>query len=95
MSELNDTAHGEKYALAGLSKGNLVYNHPEIHARETTPMCSRNAILEDFQFVIDHIREFPTDAFVTHEVPYLDIPTHFDQWTDPSSGTIKAMVSFK
>ncbi|MBC9796615.1 zinc-binding alcohol dehydrogenase family protein [Sinomicrobium weinanense] len=92
---INYMAHGGKYVLVGLSKGDLVYNHPEIHARETTLMCSRNATLEDFQFVIDHIREFPTDAFVTHEVPYLDMPTHFDQWTDPRSGTIKAMVSFE
>ncbi|UGU17687.1 hypothetical protein LS482_07365 [Sinomicrobium kalidii] len=58
-------------------------------------MCSISVTRRDFQFVIDRIREFPTDAFVTHEVPYLDMSTHFDQWTDPRSGTIKAMVSFE
>ena len=87
-------AHGGRFVLVGLSKGELTYTHPKIHAKETTLMCSRNATLEDFQFVIDHLKEFPTDSFVTHQVDYTEMIQNFDSWLDPETGVIKAMVKF-
>lgn len=87
-------SHGGRFVLVGLSKGELTYEHPKIHAKETTLMCSRNATLEDFQFVIDHLKEFPTESFVTHQVNYSDMIEHFDSWLDPETGVIKAMVNF-
>ncbi|MEN0048423.1 MAG: zinc-binding alcohol dehydrogenase family protein [Bacteroidota bacterium] len=88
-------SHGGRYVLVGLSKGELTYKHPSIHAKETTLMCSRNATLEDFELVIDCLKtgEFPTDAFVTHRVPFEKMIEHFDGWLDPEAGVIKAMVS--
>ena len=87
-------AHGGRYILVGLSKGELTFHHPAIHAKETTLMCSRNATFEDFQWVIDTLRTgaFPADAFVTHTVPFDDMIAHFDGWLDPKAGVIKAMV---
>jgi len=88
-------AHGGRYVLVGLSKGELTYKHPSIHAKETTLMCSRNATLEDFELVIDRLKtgKFPTDAFVTHKVKFEEMIEHFDGWLDPEAGVIKAMVS--
>lgn len=88
-------AHGGRYVLVGLSKGELTYKHPAIHAKETTLMCSRNATLEDFELVIDSLKtgKFPTNAFVTHKVQFEEMIEHFDSWLDPKAGVIKAMVN--
>ncbi|MFX0557234.1 zinc-binding alcohol dehydrogenase family protein [Maribacter sp. CXY002] len=93
-SGIDYMSHGGRYVLVGLSKGELTFNHPKIHAKETTLMCSRNATLEDFQFVIAHIAQFPTDSFITHEVPFFEMIAHFDSWLLPETGVVKAMVTF-
>lgn len=87
-------SHGGKYVLVGLSKGDLIFNHPGIHAKESTIMCSRNATLEDFEFVIKNLNQFPTKAFVTHQVDMHEMIEHFDTWLDSKSKVIKAMVKF-
>ena len=91
---INYMSHGGTYVLVGLSKGELTFKHPFIHARETTLMCSRNATLEDFQKVIDILKtgQFPTHAFITHRVAFGEMIDHFDRWLDPEEGVIKAMV---
>ncbi|WBL23404.1 zinc-binding alcohol dehydrogenase family protein [Zunongwangia sp. HRR-M8] len=88
-------SHGGRFVLVGLSKGELTYEHPKIHAKETTILCSRNATLEDFQFVINHLNKFPTKSFVTHQVKYTEMIENFNSWLDPEAGVIKAMVEFK
>lgn len=86
--------HGGKFVLVGLSKGEITYTHPKIHAKETTLMCSRNATLEDFEFVIKHLKDFPTSSFITHQVAFTEMIAHFDSWLNPENQVIKAMVSF-
>ena len=93
-SGIDYMSHGGRYILVGLSKGDLTYSHPKIHAKETTLMCSRNATLEDFQFVIDHIKEFPTKTFITHQVHFSEMIENFDSWLFPETGVVKAMVNF-
>ena len=85
-------SHGGRYVLVGLSKGDLTFNHPAIHAKETTLMCSRNATVEDFEYVISVLDKFPTESFVTHSVPFEQMIAHFDSWLKPETGVIKAMV---
>lgn len=87
-------SHGGRFVLVGLSKGQLTYDHPQIHAKETTLLCSRNATLEDFEFVMQHIKKFPTDSFVTHEVHFSQMIGSFDAWLKPETGVVKAMVRF-
>ncbi len=89
-------SHGGRYVLVGLSKGDLTFSHPMIHAKETTLMCSRNATLADFEHVIDVLKngKFPTDTFITHTVGFREMIANFDSWLDPKTGTIKAMVDF-
>ena len=92
----NYMAHGGKYVLVGLSKGELVFSHPKIHAKETTLMCSRNATLEDFELVMDVLKQkkFPTDSFITNTVGFEEMTTYFDSWLDPANGVIKATIDF-
>ncbi|RTE54014.1 zinc-binding alcohol dehydrogenase family protein [Arenibacter aquaticus] len=89
-------SHGGRYVLVGLSKGELTFVHPAIHAKESTILCSRNATLEDFENVISILEkgQFPIDSFVTHNVPYTEMIANFDHWVDPKNGVIKAMVDF-
>ena len=89
-------SHGGRYILVGLSKGELSFHHPAIHAKETTLLCSRNATISDFEHVIDVLGsgQFPVDSFVTHAVPYTEMIQHFDSWLDPSNGVIKAIIEF-
>ncbi|MGY5354762.1 zinc-binding alcohol dehydrogenase family protein [Wenyingzhuangia sp. IMCC45467] len=87
-------SHGGRYVLVGLSKGDLNFNHPKIHAKETTIMCSRNATTEDFEHVINVLNQFPTESFITHNVPFTEMIAHFDSWTKPATGVIKATVDF-
>ena len=87
-------AHGGKFVLVGLSKGELTYTHPAIHAKETTLLCSRNATVADFEHVINILDQFPTDSFITHNVHFTDMKVNFDSWLQPSTGVIKATVQF-
>ncbi len=41
-------AHGARYVLIGLQKGEIRFSHPEFHKREATVMSSRNATRADF-----------------------------------------------
>ena len=87
-------AHGGTYVLVGLSKGELTFQHPEIHAKEASLLCSRNATPADFTWVKDILESgrFPTDKYITHRVAFDDMIPRFPDWLDPESGVIKAMV---
>jgi hypothetical protein len=88
-------AHGGKYVLVGHHKGDLNFNHPFIHSRETTLMCSRNATMEDMLKVKEVLEsgEFPTEAYITHEIPFIEMIENFDAWLKPETGVVKAMLS--
>ncbi|MCM4152188.1 alcohol dehydrogenase [Arenibacter sp. N53] len=90
----NYMSHGGRYILVGLSKGELTFAHPAIHAKETTLMCSRNATVADFERVIDILDQFPTDSFITHNVHFSEMKENFDSWLKPTTGVIKATVEF-
>lgn len=90
-------AHGGRYILVGLSKGDLTFHHPAIHAKEMSLLCSRNATLADFERVISALRQhlFPVDAYITHRVGFQEMIAHFDSWLKPETGVMKAMVSWE
>lgn len=87
-------AHGGRYVLIGLQKGDLQFNHPEFHKRESTLMSSRNAVREDFELVIDAIKNklVAPENYITHRVLFEEVKTEMAGWTDPKNGVIKAMV---
>jgi hypothetical protein len=88
--------HGGNFVLVGLYKGDLVFQHPAIHAKETTLLCSRNATPEDFEFVMKVLREkkFNTQAYVTRSVKFETILSEFHSWTSPTSSEIKVMTEW-
>lgn len=90
-------AHGGRYVLIGLQKGDVSFSHPEFHKREGTLMSSRNATREDFEHVIVSIKKGlvnPT-TYITHRVPFEKVKDEFEQWLNPAHGVIKAMVDLE
>jgi len=87
--------HGGRYVLVGLQKGDISFNHPEFHKRESTLMSSRNATREDFEHVISSMKKGlvnPT-TYITHRVQFEEVRANFDSWLNPATGVIKAMVN--
>ena len=91
---LNYLAHGGRYVLIGLQKGDLVFSHPEFHKRETTLMSSRNATRNDFDHVITAMKRglvTPT-TYINNEVTFKAMASSFPSWLDASNGIIKTIV---
>jgi len=89
-------AHGGRYTLIGLQKGQISFSHPEFHKRESTLMSSRNATRQDFEQVIDAMKKGlvkPT-TYITHRVNFEQVKDNFESWLNPANGVIKAMVNF-
>ncbi len=88
-------AHGGRYVLVGLQKGDISFSHPEFHKREASLMSSRNAIRKDFETVIQHFLSGEIDAskYITHRVVFNEVKADFESWILPEKGVIKAMVS--
>lgn len=87
-------AHGGRYVLIGLQKGEIKFSHPDFHAREGTLMSSRNATKSDFEHVISAIKngEVNPANYITHRVPFNQVKDEFESWLKPTTGVIKAMV---
>lgn len=87
-------AHGARYVLVGLQKGDISFSHPEFHKREATLMSSRNATREDFDKVVDALSTNKVNAktFITHRTTFDQVKTEFPGWLNPANGVIKAMV---
>lgn len=88
-------AHGARYVLIGLQKGDISFSHPEFHKREGTLMSSRNATRQDFEQVITCMKRGEVDptTYITHRVLFNQVKDEFAGWLDPASGVIKAMVT--
>lgn len=87
--------HGGTYVLVGLYKDILRFKHPEIHAKETTLLCSRNATREDFEWVIDTLKKgaFPVEQYITHRTDFKDVVTHFESLYSTNELLMKAIIS--
>jgi len=87
-------AHGARFVLIGLQKGEISFSHPEFHKREATLMSSRNATRADFDNVISAMKSKLVDPanYITHRVKIDQVATEFESWLDPANGVIKAIV---
>jgi 2-desacetyl-2-hydroxyethyl bacteriochlorophyllide A dehydrogenase len=87
-------AHGGNYVLVGIQKGDICFNHPLFHKRETTLMSSRNATREDFERVINLMKKglIKAQSYITHKIPFDKVINEFESLTKTDSGVIKAMI---
>ncbi|HEX6847862.1 MAG TPA: zinc-binding alcohol dehydrogenase family protein [Chitinophagaceae bacterium] len=99
LKAINDAfqymAHGARYVLVGLQRNELVISHPEFHKREATLMSSRNATSEDFNHVLNCMKNRLLDpaTYITHSVRFDEVKDNFESWLNPATGVIKAMVT--
>jgi 2-desacetyl-2-hydroxyethyl bacteriochlorophyllide A dehydrogenase len=89
-------AHGGRFVLIGLQKGEIAFSHPEFHKREATLMSSRNATRQDFELVINSIKSgiVKPALYITHRVGFDEVSNAFSGWLNPANGVIKAMIEF-
>lgn len=88
-------AHGGRYVLIGLQKGEIAFSHPEFHKREATLMSSRNATRADFDQVIACMRAGQVDpaVFITNRIPFAEAGQAFSELFRPGAPVIKAMIT--
>ena len=98
LNAINDSfqylAHGGRYVLVGLQRGEISFSHPEFHKREATLMSSRNATRADFEHVMNAMKNNLVDptTYITHRVAFNNVKSEFDSWLYPETGVIKVMV---
>lgn len=90
-------AHGGRFVLIGLQKGDITFSHPEFHKREGTLMSSRNATREDFEQVINSMRNGLVNpaTYITHRVLFDEVIHEFESWLNPATGVVKAMIEIE
>ena len=94
MSAFRYVAPGGRIVFVGLFQGDVTFNDPEFHRRETTLLSSRNATPADFRHILALMEagRIDTTPWITHRAPFNDVPSRFAGWLDPGAGMIKAMV---
>lgn len=72
MNAFDYVSHGGKLVYVGLVKDTISFNDPNFHSKELTLMGSRNANLEDFEYVIQCMEEKKLDisSYITHYVSF-------------------------
>jgi 2-desacetyl-2-hydroxyethyl bacteriochlorophyllide A dehydrogenase len=87
-------AHGGKLIYVGLVKSDIAFNDPEFHKREMTLMGSRNSTREDFDHVIEVVKNgsIDTSRYITHRTEFNQMLNDFELWLKPEFKVIKAMI---
>jgi 2-desacetyl-2-hydroxyethyl bacteriochlorophyllide A dehydrogenase len=93
----NYLAHGARYVLIGLQKGDITFSHPEFHKREATLMSSRNATRPDFEAVVAAVKSGSVNpiTYITHRVLFNQVKDEFESWLDPATGVVKAVIEME
>ena len=94
MAAVQYCGHSASLVYVGLTKGEITYTHTEIHKRELTILCSRNATREDFARVTELMKSgvVVPSCMVTHRSSFEDMPKVFSDWIKPETGVVKAVV---
>jgi 2-desacetyl-2-hydroxyethyl bacteriochlorophyllide A dehydrogenase len=96
-SAFNYISHGGRFVLVGLQKGELTFSHPDFHKRESTLMSSRNATIQDFEYVMKCLKEGKIDPkkYITHRTNFTDMIEDFGKLIDPKNNVIKALIEIE
>jgi alcohol dehydrogenase len=84
-----------RVVYVGITTADLTFPHAAVfHRREITLLASRNAMPEDFEHIIQLIRDgkINTDLWITHRIRFEDVPEDFAKFTDPALGAIKVII---
>ncbi|MEM9832421.1 MAG: zinc-binding alcohol dehydrogenase family protein [Bacteroidota bacterium] len=92
---LEYAAPAGRIAFIGLFQGDFSFHDPYFHKKELTLMASRNALASDFKQIIQMMETGQIDVsqWVTHHSSFEEMAGQFDNWLQPESQVIKAVVS--
>lgn len=87
-------AHGGTLVFVSVVKDEIRFSDPEFHKREMTLIGSRNATREDFDHVVNAIRQglVPVEALITHRTTMDAVVEDLPRWANEKSGLVKAIV---
>lgn len=90
-------AHGGTLVYVGLVKEQIAFSDPDFHAKELTLMGSRNATLEDFEYVIGCMNEGKIDstAYISETIPFERFAKEHRELIGPNRGVIKSMITLE
>ena len=91
---LEYAGHGGKVVYVGITTQEVHFFHPLMHRKELTLLASRNALPPDFKRIIDLIQtgKINTTPWITHHLPFAEVPEKFETFTKPETGAIKAII---
>jgi len=87
---------GGRLVYVGITQAEVTFPHaPVMHRRELTILASRNALARDFPRIVGLIEDGTIDTrpWITHRVPFADLPAAFAGLLEPNGGVIKAVVA--
>ena len=93
-STVTMVSNGGKIIFVGLHQHNIEIKDTDFHRREITLFASRNALPNDFSYIIEKIElgVINTSKWITHRAVFGDLEGQFEDWLDPRSQVIKAVV---
>lgn len=93
---LGYVGHGGKLVFVGVSPGEIAFEDPEFHKRETTLIASRNALAADFDRVIAAFKDgtIKRDDLLTHTVIGEELPSRMPELIADADHVLKAVAVF-
>ncbi len=84
-----------RIVYVGITKEPVTLDDPLFHRRELTLLASRNAVAADFPRILAMIQsgQINTRPWISHRCEFKELPSQMDEWLQPGTGVIKAIVS--
>ena len=86
--------HTGRIVFVGIVTAEISFADPLFHRREMTILASRNALPQEFRFIIEKIEEGQIDTrpWITHRTAFDDVIEAFPTLIRPETGVIKAII---
>lgn len=90
-------AHGGALVLVSVVNEIVAFPDPELHKREITVICSRNALRADFERVMAAIDQgrVPLQRLLTHRTSLARAAVDVPRWATDKKGLVKALVEIE
>lgn len=88
-------AFGGKIIFVGLFQGDLTFFDPLFHRRELSILASRNALPEDFRYIIELMEagKIDTNAWITHRIAFDNVADDFENLLQSGNELVKALIT--
>ncbi len=90
-------AHGGSYVLVSVVKDDVSFSDPEFHKREMRLIGSRNALKEDFDWVMDSFRagQIDTEALCSKRLTLSELSEQFPKLATDRANLVKVIVQLR